>query len=139
MTKINYNIIIVSTVIVFIAIVVLVIFLKKNKKDNKTVVLPKSLEGQITDAEKQEATSLCAKLYEDMKGLNIFGHNMALYTELNNKDDRMLAIIAATFESNYDGSLAEWLANESFLWGELRDQDALIQGIITRLLNLKTV
>lgn len=138
MTKINYNIIIVSTVIVFIAIVVLVIFLKKNKKDNKTVVLPKSLEGQVTDAEKQEATSLCAKLYEDMKGLNWRGHNISLYRELNNKDDRMLAIIAIAWENNYDGSLAQWLEDENFSWYEEGVmQGALIDGIISRLLNLK--
>ena len=139
MKKVNYNIVIVSAVIVFIVIAILIIFLKKNKKSSKNVILPKSLKGQVTEAEEAEATALAAKLYQDMKGLNVFGHNMALYKELNNKDDRMLAIIAATFESNYNGSLAEWLANESFLWGELRDQDALIQSIVTRLLNLKTV
>lgn len=138
MQKVNYNIVIISAVILFITVVVLVIFLKKNKKNNKTVVLPKALEGQITDAEKQEAISLCAKLYEDMKGLNWRGHNIFLYRELNNKDDRMLGIIAITWENNYDGSLAQWLEDENFSWFEEgATQGALIDGIISRLLNLK--
>lgn len=138
--KVNYNIIIISTVVALITVVILVIFLKKNKKNKvKAIVAPiddKAFEGQnISKDVSDKAAAMAARLYEDMKGFNWLGHDNSIYEDLNQFSDHELSVVYYCFNSNYgeNETLTQWLINENFRVHNLTD------SIILRLQKLNLI
>lgn len=92
-------------------------------------------ETAVTAAEMDAADRLASRLYRDMDGLNLFGHDESIYNEVILLSDRDLSILNAVFNKKYGHgeTLAEWLAGESFAWTDSFGIEAVVKSIIQRL------
>ncbi|MGM9745827.1 MAG: hypothetical protein ACI30H_02565 [Paludibacteraceae bacterium] len=137
-----------GVLVAIIAVLAIVIVIKNQKTKAKTPnddtpltaddVFDKTSSGNanaVTDAEIDAADKLAAKLYRDMDGLNLMGHDDSLYEEMNLLSDRELSILNAVFNKKYGNgeTLIEWLEGESFRWSDDLGLDTLVKSIINRL------
>ena len=138
----------IGALVLTIVVLAIVIVVKNQKAKAKTPendtplkaddVFDKTSSGNaaaVTDAEVDAADRLAAKLYRDMDGLNLMGHDIDLYEEVNLLSDRELSILNAVFNKKYGNgeTLIEWLDAESFLWADNFGLDTLVKSIINRL------
>lgn len=125
-----------TIVLIVIAVLVAAIVLLARKKKAQTTILPQQTDWgkSLTDEEAATVKRIADTLYEDMKGINLFRRNNAIYTEYNNTNDRIFVGVANYFAEVYGNgeSLAQWLKDENYSW--LSFQTAgLTDGIIARL------
>ena len=145
-TKITLGFIGVLVVIIVVLAIVIVIKNQKSKAKTPDSDTPISADdvfdktssssaNAVTNAEVDAADRLAAKLYRDMDGLNLMGHDIDLYEEVNLLSDRELSILNAVFNKKYGNgeTLIEWLDAESFLWADNFGLDTLVKSIINRL------
>lgn len=120
---------------VIIVLVVVIIVLKRRQKV-QTAVLPQQTDWgkTLTDDESAEIKRIADALYKDMKGLNIFSRNHAIYAEYNMTNDRVFVGVANYFAQVYGNgeSLAQWMKDESYSWLSYETQGA-VNAIIQRL------
>lgn len=121
-----------------VALVVVIIILSRRKKA-QTVVLPQQTDWGKTLTNEESATvkRIADALYDDMKGLNIFSRNEAIYTEYNNTNDRIFVAVANYFAEVYGKgeTLAQWIKSEMYSWSSFKTS-GLADGIIARLASL---
>jgi hypothetical protein len=81
--------------------------------------------GTQYGASNNDIKSLAQSLYDDMKGLNYFGHDMAPYQKALTYGDGDLIKLYNTFNSNYQKesgqTLAAWIDSEKYYNNEVTD------------------
>ncbi len=120
---------------VIIILVIVVVVLVRKKKAQTTVLPQQTNWGKtLTDEESDTIKRIADALYEDMKGLNVFNRNEAIYVEYNNSNDRIFVGVANYFAQVYGNgeSLAQWMKDEVYSWTSLATS-GLTDGIIARL------
>lgn len=120
--------------VIIILVIVVVVLVRKNKA--QTVVIPQHTDWgkTLTNEESNTVKRIGDALYEDMKGLNLFSRNEAIYVEYNNSNDRIFVGVANYFAEAYGNgeSLAQWMKDEKFSWLSF-STSGLADGIIARL------
>ncbi len=125
-----------SALLLVIAILVIVIVVLVRRKKSSTTTLPAETDWGRSLSNDESATikRIADALYKDMKGLNLFSRDTAIYTEYNDVNDRIFVGVANYFADVYgDGeTLAEWLKSENYSWLSF-ECAGLVNGIISRL------
>jgi hypothetical protein len=105
---------------------------KRTGSSSKFGTLPEEIKGNedATGTELDKGASLAERLYNDMKGANVMGHDGALWDEFCIADDRTITVTYNTFNQKYGGgeTLYQWMDNESWLTGGL----LMLEGFYTR-------
>ena len=120
------------TLVVIAVIILVVVLIIKRKKAVKSVPLPSETNwGQsLTINEQADIIRISDGLYQEMKGVAIFGHDMDIYKEYLNTSDRVFVGVANYFYEKYGGgkNLANWIKEEVFI------VNSIPNAILARLL-----
>lgn len=120
------------TLVVIAVIILVVVLIIKRQKAVKSVPLPSETNwGQsLTINEQADIIRISDGLYQEMKGVAIFGHNMDIYKEYLNTSDRVFVGVANYFYEKYGGgkNLANWIKEEVFI------VNSIPNAILARLL-----
>ena len=126
----------ISIVVVLLIAIIVLIFQLTKKKRAKIVIAPIDSKivsnNDISEEESKRCLVMAQRLYDDMSGFNLWGHDNDVYRDFDQMSDRELSIVYACFNENFgDGeSLTQWLINEKFRISNLTD------SIILRLQKL---
>ena len=116
----KYGVWIVAVVIVII-ILVIVYYVGKGKGTTKlTIKDDTNLNAPPTDEEKQKAKQLAASIKDDIYGINIWGHDEAIYMDLIQQSNVVFGLTWAEYKNltgntitkdlngEYQGLFGEW-------------------------------
>ena len=132
----NKRFVLISIVVVLLIAIIVLIFQLTKKKRAKIVIAPIDSKivsnNDISEEESKRCLVMAQRLYDDMSGFNLWGHDNDVYRDFDQMSDRELSIVYACFNENFgDGeSLTQWLINEKFRISNLTD------SIILRLQKL---
>lgn len=110
--------------------IIAVYFYLQGKKTVSIQYTPGELPGNPgsgtgTSASNNEIKVLAGKLYDDMNGLNLLGHNMEPYMDALILSDNDLIKLYNTFNTLYQAktgqTLYEWIDNEKFYENDITD------------------
>lgn len=133
------GVIIIAVVVLLIAIGIAVWFYfqgkqKGSEQTNLNLSSPLDSQGNAPSASDAEIRQLAQQLYEDMDGLNVFGHDETVWNNFMALNDADIIKLNNRFNSEYQAesgeSFVEWVDNES---GDLPEQ-AMVR---LKKLNLK--
>lgn len=113
--------------VIVVLIVFSVYFYRKGKKQTSIQALPGDLPGSnqannnpagISNA---EILQLTTDLYNDMQGVNFWGHDNTLFQKLLTLSDTDFVKVYNTFNTSYQSTsgetLTQWIANETNVTG----------------------
>ncbi|MDD3479959.1 MAG: hypothetical protein PHI42_06205 [Paludibacteraceae bacterium] len=110
---------------------------KKDEENGDKGIIPAETDwgAALTIAESEAAQSHARKLYEDMKGLNMWKRDIKMYSDYLASSDRVFVATANYFDDNYGGgdNLAKWIDDENFFMTNLSDAVEVADSIIERL------
>ena len=125
-----------AVLITVIAVLIIVIVVLNRKRKVETAVLPQETDWGKTLSESESTTieRISKGLYDEMKGLNWFSRNKAIYDEYNATSDRIFVGVANYFAQTYGNgeNLAQWMKSEVYSWSSFQT-DGVAQAIINRL------
>jgi len=114
LAKYKMWLIIAVTVVIIIAIVYFVG--RKKGREARKDVLPEKVTKGIDNTEARAAEEFADKLYQDMKGLNFWSHDMDLWNAFLRTTDRIMIATSNYFNQKYGKSktdtLYQWLKDE---------------------------
>lgn len=124
----------IALVVIVALIVVIVIISRKKKTESAPLPMETDWGKTLTESESATIKRIADALYQDMKGLNVFSRNHAIYTEYNNTNDRVFVGVANYFAEVYGNgeSLAQWIKDEAYSWLSYQTE-GLTDAIIARL------
>jgi len=124
--KLNLTTVIISIVVLVLLIALGWYFYRQGKKQVTLQSLPGELpgnpqSGNFTGASNDEIKAIANDMYNDMKGFNGLGHNMAPYDRAVLLNDADIVKLYNTFNAMYQKdsgeTLTEWISSEQFYNG----------------------
>jgi hypothetical protein len=134
-----------STIIIIVVVVIIGIFVfvyfmgrRSGKVKIQQVPLPTDQPGgyKLSDADAQSVRSISEGLHTDMKGFNLWGHDLTQYQKLMASNDTIFVAVYNDFNNLFggegDGTLRDWLNGEVGTWFN-PNYELLRKGIVERM------
>ena len=125
-----------AVLVTVIAVLIIVVIILNRKRKAEIAVLPQETDWgkTLTESESAIIERIAKGLYDEMKGLNWFSRNKAIYDEYNATSDRIFVGVANYFAQVYGNgeNLAQWMKSEVYSWASIQT-DGVAQAIINRL------